>query len=449
MSRRWSPIPATLFARTAFTLVITFGLFTAITVVSLVKHALIPLAERSAQDLAAFMELSVLTLVQLSPEMKEPYRSKIYQDFGLLLLEPPARPAELTDSYFPYVYRLELALGERLGAPVGIQSSLIDGARWFWVRFPVNHGRVWVGFPRDRIQTRPFVGLFVVLAVSVVLIALSAAVLARRVAAPLERLSAAAEQVAKGISPTALPETGPRELANMACQFNAMSRQVREELANRTVLLAGISHDLRTPLTRLRLASAMLQPNGQEELIQRMERDMDEMNALIAQSSELGKTLGAGQRRGVDLAELIGDLCGGRPRVVWRPSGPCRQQVDPLALRRIVGNLVENALRYSPDSVEVFLDCRHRPPVIFVLDRGPGIPKQEREAVFRPFYRLEGSRSRSTGGSGLGLAIARQLAIANEIEILLEKRHGGGTVASVHLPDGDAPGPHKPAHISG
>jgi two-component system osmolarity sensor histidine kinase EnvZ len=104
-----------------------------------------------------------------------------------------------------------------------------------------------------------------------------------------------------------------------------------------------------------------------------------------------------------------------------------------MALRRIVGNLVENALRYSAGVVEVRLDCRHRPPVIFVLDRGPGIPEQEREAVFRPFYRLEQSRNRTTGGSGLGLAIARQLAIANGIEIRLGTRRGGGTVASVHL----------------
>ncbi len=103
-------------------------------------------------------------------------------------------------------------------------------------------------------------------------------------------------------------------------------------------------------------------------------------------------------------------------------------------MRRILGNLLENALRYSQGAVEVYLDCRLPGPVIYVLDRGPGIPEAEREAVFRPYYRLEQSRNRQTGGSGLGLAVARQLAMANQIELRLGGRPGGGTLVSIHLP---------------
>jgi len=110
-----------------------------------------------------------------------------------------------------------------------------------------------------------------------------------------------------------------------------------------------------------------------------------------------------------------------------------------MALRRILGNLIENALRYSQAQVELRLDCDYRAAVIFVLDRGPGIPEAEREAVFRPFYRLERSRNRRTGGSGLGLAVARQLAVANNMEIHLSSRVGGGTVASVRLPPEEEP----------
>ena len=108
--------------------------------------------------------------------------------------------------------------------------------------------------------------------------------------------------------------------------------------------------------------------------------------------------------------------------------------VHTLALRRIVGNLLDNALRYSSKPVELRLDCGEQPPVVFVLDRGPGIPEDEREAVFRPFHRLERSRNRRTGGSGLGLAVARQLAVANDMEIQLWARPGGGTIAGVRLP---------------
>jgi two-component system osmolarity sensor histidine kinase EnvZ len=436
MTRRFRLIPNSLFGRAVLTLVVTFGLFAAMTFATIVQYALIPVANRSTQDLAAFMLLSSRTLVQLRAELRDSYREKLDQDYGLRLLEPPAAPQNLSSYYFPYVHRLELALTERLGHPVRMESNLVDDKRWFWVRLPTGDRGVWAGFPRDRIHTRPFEGIFVVLAISAILVFVTAALLARRVTKPLERLSRAAEQVARGISPTSLPETGPRELACLARQFNEMSRQVRELLGNRTVLLAGISHDLRTPLTRLRLALEMLPHDGRQgELVERMERDLDEMNDLIGQATELGKTLGAGEQRDLDLNELLTSLCADQPRVVWHPAAGCRHRGDPMAIRRIIGNLVENALRYSQGVVEVRLDCRHSPPVIFVLDRGPGIPEQEREAVFRPFYRLEQSRNRSTGGSGLGLAIARQLAIANGIEIRLGTRRGGGTVASVHLPE--------------
>jgi two-component system osmolarity sensor histidine kinase EnvZ len=293
---------------------------------------------------------------------------------------------------------------------------------------------VWVGFPRDRIQTRPLEAVMLILGVAALLVVLTAAVLARRVTGPLTRLSLAAEQLAKGSYPNPLPEQGPRELASLARQFNTMNRQVRELLANRTLLLAGISHDLRTPLTRLRLGLEMLPRKTDQALIERMTRDIDDMNGLITQSVELGKTLGAEERSRVELTALLRDLASGEARCQVQARAPCVHLVQPLALRRIVGNLLDNALRYSSGQVTLRLDCHEQPPVIFVLDRGPGIPEAEREAVFRPFYRLEHSRNRRTGGSGLGLAVARQLAIANDMEIQLWERPGGGTIAGVRLP---------------
>lgn len=438
-------LPSSLFGRALLTLVFTFGLFALLTFAVIVYYALLPVAERSTQDLAAFMVLSARTLVQLPEEIRPDYREKINQEYGLRLLDGAEIPTGLRPYFFPYVRRLELAMEERLGQPIKVLSNLSDGKRWFWVDLGADGRVIWMGFPRDRIHTRPLEGVFVVVVTAMVLMVITAALLARRVTAPLERLSKAAEQVTKGGSPSPLAETGPRELASLARQFNLMSQQVRELLANRTVLLGGISHDLRTPLTRLRLALEMLPEDASPELTERMERDLDEMNALITQAVELGKTLGAGERQSVDLSEMLADLAAGRSsRVSWRPKGPCLHQVNAMALRRIVGNLLENALRYSYDLVELHLDCKHRQPVIFMLDRGPGIPDDEREAVFRPFHRLEHSRNRRTGGSGLGLAVARQLAIANGIEIHLARRPGGGTVASVALPPADSKRDDKP-----
>ncbi len=429
-----SLLPSSLFARVLLTLVLTFGSFALITFVTVVYYALFPVVQRSTADLAAFMELSARTLVQLPEDMQGDYRDKLLTDYQLWLRLQAHAPLDLRDYFFPYVLRLSQALSRRTGTEVRMQSNVIDGKRWFWVPLDTPQGRVWAGFPRDRISTKPLAGVFIISTLALLLLVVTASVLARRVTSPLTRLARAAEEVAKGRSPEPLPEIGPRELANLARQFNETSQQVRELLADRTVLLAGISHDLRTPLTRLRLALEMLPPQTDPALKARMERDLQEMNAQISQAAELGSTLGAGERHRLDVGLLIGEVVGGRPRIVWQPKQPCRQAVNALALRRILGNLIENALRYSQAPVEVRLDCNYRAAVVFVLDRGPGIPEAEREAVFRPFYRLERSRNRRTGGSGLGLAVARQLAVANAMDLHLSGRVGGGTVASVRLP---------------
>jgi two-component system osmolarity sensor histidine kinase EnvZ len=442
-------LPASLFARVLLTLLLTFGSFALVTFATVVYYALFPVVQRSTADLAALMEISARTLVQLPEDIRGDYRERLLNDYQLWLRNEEDTPQNLRYFFFPYVLRLNDALSERTDAEVRMQSNVIDGKRWFWVHLETPKGPVWAGFPRDRISTRPLQGLVIISLMALVLLVLTASVLARRVTSPLTRLSHAAEEVAKGRSPEPLPESGPRELASLARQFNETSQQVRELLADRTVLLAGISHDLRTPLTRLRLALEMLPKQTSAELKGRMERDLEEMNAQISQAVELGSTLGAGERQPIDVVRLISEVVGGRPRIAWIPRRPCPQAVNALSLRRILGNLIENALRYSQAPVEVRLDCSHRAAVIFVLDRGPGIPEEERDAVFRPFYRLERSRNRRTGGSGLGLAVARQLAVANDMEIHLNSRVGGGTVASIRLPRAQDDGDRDTADDSG
>ncbi|MBK1705432.1 ATP-binding protein [Halochromatium glycolicum] len=438
--------PASLFARVLLTLVLSFGAFALITFGSALYYVLYPVVQRSTADLAAFMELSARTLVLLPKPARQDYQDKLLEEYQVRLLPGSDPPQGLDDYFYPYVFRLSQALSQRLDRPVRMQSNLIEGRRWFWVNLETNQDTVWAGIPRDRIGTRPLIGVLVISALAVLLVVLTAAILARRVTAPLTRLARAAEEVAKGRSPEPLPENGPRELADLARQFNETSQQVRELLADRTVLLAGISHDLRTPLTRLRLALEMLPDEADPHLTARMRRDIDEMSTQIGQAVELGGTLGAGERQREDIAELVSEVVGNRPRIAWRPLGRCIHSINASALRRILGNLIENALRYSNGSVEVRLDCRHETPSLFVLDQGPGIPESERNAVFRPFYRLEHSRNRSTGGSGLGLAVARQLAVANEMEIELGDREGGGLIARIRLPNARAGDDTKVVH---
>jgi two-component system osmolarity sensor histidine kinase EnvZ len=433
-------LPSGLFARTLLTLTLSFGLLAVLTLGAVVYYALVPIAKRSAEDLAAFTVLSAQTWFMLPPNLRQDYSEKLYEEHNIWLTQS-TEPIPDKNYFLPYVRRVELALEDRLGAPLPIRTQVIDGRRWFWIDLAVGEAQelVRVGFPRDRIRTRPLTGLLVTATGVLILVLLSSALLARQITRPLTSLSAAAERVGEGRLPEALSERGPRELRTFVVQFNRMALRVQELLANRTTLLAGISHDLRTPISRIRLALEMVPEGPASELIERMKGDLEHMNRLIAQSMELARDLKTGECEQVDLADLIDGLVlalrHGGHQVDWTAPGPCPYPVNVTAVQRILNNLAENALRYGggSDPPRIELDCGAAAVEIRVLDRGPGIPDQHKEAVFRPFYRIEASRSQDTGGSGLGLAIARQLAEANQYRITLQDRPGGGTVACVRL----------------
>jgi two-component system osmolarity sensor histidine kinase EnvZ len=217
--------------------------------------------------------------------------------------------------------------------------------------------------------------------------------------------------------------------------------QVRELLANRTTMLAGISHDLRTPLARMRLAIEMLPENADPKLVARLRHDVDEMNQLIGEFLALSRELQKEPPQEVNISQLLEELADNArnegAQVEWHAADNLPILAGPMALRRILVNLLGNAIRYGEKKpVEIDLSRNGDKTEIRILDRGPGIPAQELETVFRPFYRLESSRSNSTGGSGLGLAIARQLAEANGWKVALLARDGGGTEAKLTIRSG-------------
>jgi two-component system osmolarity sensor histidine kinase EnvZ len=263
--------------------------------------------------------------------------------------------------------------------------------------------------------------------------------MAGRITRPLKRLAGAVEGFGRGRIPEPLAEQGPQEVAALIGQFNRMAGEIRELVANRTTLMAGISHDLRTPLTRMQLAIEMLPEGTDPTIVEGMRHDVDEMNRLIGHALEVSQNLEAGRLERVDLnpflTQIVESFRRSSAEIRWRPRGTCVCDINASALKRIVVNLLENALRYGAgDAVEVAVDHGPEETRIHVLDSGPGIPADQREAVFRPFHRLEPSRGVDSGGSGLGLAIARQLADANGWTIRLGDRPGGGTDAYVTLP---------------
>lgn len=255
---------------------------------------------------------------------------------------------------------------------------------------------------------------------------------------PLSRLAQAAEALGEDLESPALPETGPVEVRQATGAFNCMQTRIRNLFDERTRILAAITHDLQTPITRMRLRAELM---DDERLRDKLLADLDHMQTLVQEGlAYAGSTAAPREPPGsIDLdalaASLVGDYAdGGHPVSL---SGQCGHSLvtRPATLRRLLGNLVDNALKFGTRA-EVRLSCQG-PPTLSVLDDGPGIPEAELEKVFEPFYRLESSRNRETGGTGLGLAIARQLARALKAELSLHNRPEGGLEARLVL--GGAP----------
>lgn len=424
-------LPRSLFGRTAAGLLLAFLVFEAIAF-AVVWHMVVrPLAERSADDLAAKIVLAAKTWVELPPETRADYEMELSFRHNLELGEVKERlPKHAPMGFFQDL--LQTALSQRSGQPIQLKQG--PDADWDWLEIQVADKLLRVGFDRERyVLAAPLaaVGIFILGAALTVFTAL---LMARQVSRRLGRLADLAHEVGQGRTPLRLPETGPRELVELTAAFNRMVGEVQALLENRTVLLSGISHDLRTPITRLRLALSMLD-DADPDMVARMEWDLAEMNQLIGDMLTFARALQADERLGWDLNQMLTGLAEQAARlgpVAWTPGDACVVNGGEAAARRILGNFLDNARRYGGDlPVTLELSCTDVEAVVRVSDRGPGIPPWEREAVFRPFYRLENSRGKEGGGSGLGLAIARQLADAHGWRIRLEDREGGGLQASL------------------
>lgn len=421
-----------LYARTALILAVVFLLFQAMATAVVYRTVIKPVAQRSADDLAALIVLSAQTWVELPPEVRPAFERELALRHGLRLQTSTGanRPQAVP---FPFKREIERALSSRLS----VQTQLEGGAenQAVWVELLIGGRQLQAGFFPGRYAVRPPLAAVTVVSIGTFLVLFTALFLVRRITVPLARASRAAGVVGKGGMPESLPETGPQELADLARRFNQMAREVRDLLENRTTLLGGISHDLRTPLTRMQLNLEMLKDNFDAARLARMEKDLAEMNTLIGGYLELARSTQPEIAQEVDVDELLKNLAE-KHGANYQSGGPCRFRVGPAALSRILDNLLQNAHRYANTAVnapELRLLCGSKQVEISVLDAGPGIPEVELEKVLRPFYRLESSRASATGGTGLGLAIVKQLAEVNGWEISLSNRPEGGLEAKLIL----------------
>ena len=391
-----------------------------------------PRARALAQQTISIVNLTRAALVNADPELRRNLLIEINEREGIRLA-----PVTSGETLQPLPERpfLDLLAG-RVRAALGPGTRFAferDGVRGFWVSFAIDEDEYWVMLPRERIERR--FGLeWVGAGIGLLLLALAGAwLIATTLSRPLGALAAAAGEVGRGRAPAPLAETGPRELRTVSRAFNRMAGDLAAMERERAMVLAGISHDLRTPLSRLRLGLEM--SGADPSAAEAMGADMEEIDKVIAQFLSFAKGEDEQQLAG-DLDLLLAEIAEGYARrdqpVTYRRGGLGQVRFAPLAIRRAVSNLVDNALHYAGGAVEVAARREGGRVVIEVLDRGPGVPAGEAERLKRPFTRLEEARS-GPGGAGLGLAIVDRIARAHGGRLELAARAGGGLAARMEL----------------
>ncbi len=416
--------PTSLLARTNFTLAVSSLLIATVSILALNYFVIDPIAETSADDEAALLVLSAQTWVELPPEARPYFELELAQNHDLIVgAEVRERPASELEQ--PYIDLLEEKLSQRLQEPV----SLLEGDDLVWVNVPMGGHLLQIGFSPARRDIQPLYVAIIIIGLGAGIVFATSLLIVQRVTRPLVEVAERAETFRGGEDFESLPERGPRELVSLARNFNTMAREIATLLSNRTTLLAGISHDLRTPLTRMRLALELLPDDVDADLVARIERNLVAMEELINDALRFARgTTEVPQE--VELRSFVADVVGSfDPEIPFDGQGPeTRHWVAPGALQRVLVNLVSNGLQHG-DSVRVHLLGRD----VHILDSGPGIPPEHREQVFQPFYRLDSARRAATGGSGLGLAIVQQLCQAHGWRVEIDDGPGGGTDVCLSL----------------
>ena len=419
-----------LFARTATTLALAFLIFQASAFWVIYRTLVIPVAERSADDLAGLIVLSAQTWVELPPQTRVAFEQELARRHGLRLTTADIGEATRAPN-FPFRTEIEAALSRRMDEAVELQGVANNQAAW--LTMPVGGFRLHIGFYPDRYPVKFPLAAVALITMGGLLTLLTTLFMVRRITVPLARAANAAGQVGAGEVPEPLPETGPAELAELARRFNQMAHEVKALLDNRTTLLAGISHDLRTPMTRLQLNLELLRDDPDPQRIDKAVADLADMNQLVRSYLELARSTQAEPRVRFNVTELLQTIAD-EAQLARPEHAPHFINAGPLAVRQITTNLIQNAQRYGRKPIVLQLQHDKAATRITVADSGPGIPEAQLEQVFRPFYRLEASRSLSTGGTGLGLAIVRQLADINGWKVSLHNRPEGGLAATLEIP---------------
>lgn len=367
---------------------------------------------------------------KFSPQLAEAF----HQETGIgVYRERDALKLGLAEaSHYPY---LSLQMSELLEGEAEVRISQGD-EYLFWIR-PPQAPSLWVKIPLDGLDEANFYPLIFYLMLIGVLSVAGGWLFVRQLNRPLKALQKAAIDVGKGKFFEPLKEQGSTEISAVTRAFNHMSKGIKQLEADRSLLMAGISHDLRTPLTRIRLASEMMNEN-EDYLKEGIEKDIDDMNAIIDQFIDYIRHDMMEKSEPGNLNDLINDVVD-LERVEGREIRLILTEIPELpmvypAMKRVLANLIQNAFKYSNDAIEIYsgMDQHSKMAYFSVADSGPGIKDSEIERLFEPF--TQGDTARGAQGSGLGLAIIKRIVDGHGGHISLSNRATGGLLAKVSLP---------------
>ncbi len=423
-------LPRSAFGQTV--LLIGFLLFVnqVVSYISFALYVIEPNQQQINQLLAKQIRVVFIDIndVRLSPKMAEAFHHET--GIGVYREQDALKLGLASAGYYPYRSEQMSAL---LGGPAEVRISQGD-EYLFWIR-PPQAPSLWVKIPLMGLEEANFSPLIFFLGIIGVLSVAGGWLFVRQLNRPLKSLQRAAEEVGRGNFPEPLTEHGTSEIMAVTQAFNHMSKGIKQLENDRNLLMAGISHDLRTPLTRIRLASEMMS-DMDDFLKEGIENDIDDMNNIIDQFIDYLRHGSKDKAELGDLNLLVEEVLNVETpanRNIIFTAGNCPEiPLRYVAIKRALANLIQNALRYTQGNIEVITGHEKKYVYFIVSDEGEGIPDADIERLFQPF--TQGDKARGTEGSGLGLAIIKRIVDTHGGRVELSNKPTGGLQAKVYLP---------------
>ncbi|MBQ5938982.1 MULTISPECIES: ATP-binding protein [unclassified Massilia] len=404
-----------------------------------------PQVEQTAELVVSVVTITKAALTHSAPDLRRELLFELVSNEGIRIftledsdvVEPP--PSN------PLMPEIAAKVREKLGKDTRF-SSRVNGVAGFWISFTIEDDKYWLMLERERLAGLTRVQWLGWATLVGLLSLVGAALISSLVNLPLARLTAAARAIAKGEHPTPLPEKGSQEIIEANRSFNQMVEDLAQVEKDRAVILAGISHDLRTPLARMQLEVEMA--NLSQDAREGMQSDINQMDAIIGQFLDYAKPTDASTFVSVNLSEMLADVGREAARIRdLRVKTDLMPGVHVLGnatdLRRVVNNIIENARRYGKtpgaDYTEITILLRvkstahGRCAVVDICDHGVGVPEDQIAQLLKPFTRLDTARGQANG-AGLGLAIVERVLTRHNAQLTVRNRDEGGLLLQIGLP---------------